>query len=1010
MHIWGRSIGIHRSNSKDNTKTDDEGPSVESLATYRRPHRSSRESIRNSTTSSMTNSNDITIGSSKNNSSQEEWSTGSTLDRRHRIRQRTHHHHASSSSATAASSPSITATSSDEEAPSAVGSLSFLATDASNNHPSKQRRAGSTSHHRQSLVSNISVSNCQKRFWICLSYCADPNNWKRAWIWCQKNRRLVYCILFAIPFILRPSRIWKWRYDYFGKHNNHGGQFGQRIEKWGYLQRFDQVQAKQQHLLDSLGIVLPPGVPTDRSSFSVLKLDSQAAIRELLVRREERAHRLSHLEQHANASFRACVKNHPPRVSSPNSTVSLKDTVREQVGKLEIHNTTSCTIPSVIFVPDEKFGWQAPRPGKSKRYQQLLFDELEMRQVIKDTRPGLSPLFDSSVYNDVDRINLWAVCSIYYFGGVFVGDSGRSDAQLLQDLLWKEHAPILSQTLGGRPAAVAIVDDTQHIQLLAATPRHPALLCMLKQWESMMRAKHLDTLDADASGFVRYDPLLADWFLPGHAGESGWTRATLARQRTTHGDRQTRAFSCSYETEPVTALNWNHASQSITAEINILRVAGSGERPSPSSAITVKLSEESSNVPAHRTEKVTLESQLKEQRLEPGWFCMRCIKIPQYGRMERCTRFCPAGYSELVCNGPDIPEKKPVHIQVQVGGHGPDFQSGTAIPKLIHQTWFEDVTLDRYPQLARLQNSWKNTGWKYQLYTDETARAYILDHFPSRFVDAFDALIPGAFKADLFRYLILMREGGIYADVDILLETNLDQFISPSLSFFAPRDVVAEFAGEPFCLWNGLIGASPGHPFIVRAVERLVNLILDRADVFDMERDLCRGDRHGHGQRLPLPNHGFFLDMWKVRLQTLLLLSGPCGLGVAVNEALGKSSLEKIDTGWMGLDDLEFGGKRDHGDALIMVVDKYDIGSFRISDPERSTIVASTDLSGVEKKAREVSNPTAAELVRQQHRKRKELTHYSSSNKGNFVWGSSGVYTNKLVTNERITLDTSYEA
>ena len=133
-----------------------------------------------------------------------------------------------------------------------------------------------------------------------------------------------------------------------------------------------------------------------------------------------------------------------------------------------------------------------------------------------------------------------------------------------------------------------------------------------------------------------------------------------------------------------------------------------------------------------------------------------------------------------------------------------------------------------------------------------------MEHFPSRFVDAFDALIPGAYKADLFRYLVLMREGGIYADVDILLETNLDQFITPSLTFFAPRDEVAEFAGEPFCLWNGLIGAAPGQPFIVHAVERLVNLILDRADVYDMERDLCRDVKEP-------------LEVWKVQLQTLLL-------------------------------------------------------------------------------------------------------------------------------------------
>ena len=31
-------------------------------------------------------------------------------------------------------------------------------------------------------------------------------------------------------------------------------------------------------------------------------------------------------------------------------------------------------------------------------------------------------------------------------------------------------------------------------------------------------------------------------------------------------------------------------------------------------------------------------------------------------------------------------------------------------------------------------------------------------------LNAYDSLIPGAYKADLFRYLVLYREGGVYLD------------------------------------------------------------------------------------------------------------------------------------------------------------------------------------------------------------------------------------------------------
>jgi hypothetical protein len=332
-------------------------------------------------------------------------------------------------------------------------------------------------------------------------------------------------------------------------------------------------------------------------------------------------------------------------------------------------------------------------------------------------------------------------------------------------------------------------------------------------------------------------------------------------------------------------------------------------------------------------------------------------------------------------------------INVSVSGRPhPDI---VQIPKIIHQTWFEDINLDRYPQLVRIQNSWKQTGWEYRLYTDETARQYIVDHFPAVFTEAFDTILPGAYKADLFRYLVLMKEGGVYSDVDVLLETNLDRFLRPGLSFFVPRDVVGEFADEAYCLWNGLIGAVPGHPIIVRSVERLVNHILERADVHDMERALCQNERN--------------LEVWKVHGQPLLLLSGPCALGVAMNEALGRSSLAAVEPGWTTLEVTdESGSDMDYGDALVLLLDKHDLGGFRFSDPDRNLIVGSTNLNGLDKTAREVSNPTDAEKKRQHVRSKQEHSHYSDAAKGTDIWGSEGIYKDKLVTKLRIKFNVNY--
>jgi len=176
------------------------------------------------------------------------------------------------------------------------------------------------------------------------------------------------------------------------------------------------------------------------------------------------------------------------------------------------------------------------------------------------------------------------------------------------------------------------------------------------------------------------------------------------------------------------------------------------------------------------------------------------------------------------------------------------------------------------------------------------------------FVSAYDSLIPGAYKADFFRYLVLLKDGGVYADVDVLLNTNLDSFINPSMSFFAPLDTVGAFADASYCLWNGVMGAAPGHPFLIRAVERTLGLIRKKADLLDMEREVCL-------------RNGRDTELWKMRLEPLLLLSGPCALGISINEVLGINSLTPFEP---GLIQSEYYEKlQGFGDTVVLLVSLY---------------------------------------------------------------------------------------
>jgi mannosyltransferase OCH1-like enzyme len=55
----------------------------------------------------------------------------------------------------------------------------------------------------------------------------------------------------------------------------------------------------------------------------------------------------------------------------------------------------------------------------------------------------------------------------------------------------------------------------------------------------------------------------------------------------------------------------------------------------------------------------------------------------------------------------------------------------------------------------------------------------------------------GAFKADLFRYCVLLIRGGVYADMDVLLETNLDDAIANDIGFMTPIDEVSLISNHP---------------------------------------------------------------------------------------------------------------------------------------------------------------------------------------------------------------------
>jgi hypothetical protein len=71
-------------------------------------------------------------------------------------------------------------------------------------------------------------------------------------------------------------------------------------------------------------------------------------------------------------------------------------------------------------------------------------------------------------------------------------------------------------------------------------------------------------------------------------------------------------------------------------------------------------------------------------------------------------------------------------------------------------------------------------------------------HFPPEVRQAYDALLVSLKPTDLFRLCVhLIRGGLMYADVDIVLESNLDAVVGPDVGFLVPFDCMVRFLCMP---------------------------------------------------------------------------------------------------------------------------------------------------------------------------------------------------------------------
>lgn len=166
----------------------------------------------------------------------------------------------------------------------------------------------------------------------------------------------------------------------------------------------------------------------------------------------------------------------------------------------------------------------------------------------------------------------------------------------------------------------------------------------------------------------------------------------------------------------------------------------------------------------------------------------------------------------------------------------PDVPMGDGIPKILHHTYARaDLPAPITRNIAEIRDL--NPGWTHRFYDNGDCVDYIRAEYGEEVLSYYLRISKdyGAARADLFRYLALYKQGGVYMDVKSGASRPFDDVLKPydsyllshwkngSESIFKGWGVHPELKGMSrgeFQQW--FIVTVPGHPFLKAVIEHVL--------------------------------------------------------------------------------------------------------------------------------------------------------------------------------------------
>jgi mannosyltransferase OCH1-like enzyme len=153
--------------------------------------------------------------------------------------------------------------------------------------------------------------------------------------------------------------------------------------------------------------------------------------------------------------------------------------------------------------------------------------------------------------------------------------------------------------------------------------------------------------------------------------------------------------------------------------------------------------------------------------------------------------------------------------------------AGTSILNNIYLTWETSDTEKMPPKMKETIELLKkvNNDCNIYIFDKDDRVSFIKKYFMKEVIDAYNSLIPGPYKADLWRYCILYKYGGIYQDIKM---QPINGFKYSQLLLNDKEYYIRDHDMSGRGIYNAVLICKPRNQILLKCINKIIDNIKNK--------------------------------------------------------------------------------------------------------------------------------------------------------------------------------------